>query len=57
MDLQPKARWQCARVADFWLDLFQNGCECGGWKTLRVSVSIYKPTGDAAMARWISIGS
>jgi hypothetical protein len=23
MDLQPKARWQCARVAHSWLDLFQ----------------------------------
>jgi hypothetical protein len=23
MDLQPKARWQCARVADSGLDLFQ----------------------------------
>jgi hypothetical protein len=23
VDLQPKAWWQCARVADSWLDLFQ----------------------------------
>jgi hypothetical protein len=23
VDLQPMARWQCARVADSWLDLFQ----------------------------------
>jgi hypothetical protein len=30
--------------------------ECGEWKTLRVSASIYNPTGGAAMARWISIG-
>jgi hypothetical protein len=34
-----------------------NGYKCGGWKTLRVSASIYKPTGGAAMARWISIDS
>jgi hypothetical protein len=23
VDQQPKARWQCARVADSWLDIFQ----------------------------------
>jgi hypothetical protein len=34
-----------------------NGCECGGWKTLRVSDSIYNPTGGAATARWICIDS
>jgi hypothetical protein len=34
-----------------------NGCKCGGWKTLRVSASIYKSTGGAATARWICIGS
>jgi hypothetical protein len=33
-----------------------NGCKCRGWKTLRVLASIYKPTGSAATARWISIG-
>jgi hypothetical protein len=33
-----------------------NGCKCGGWKTLRVLASIYKPTGGAATTRWISIG-
>jgi hypothetical protein len=34
-----------------------NGCKCGGWKTLRVSATIYKPIGGAARAGWISIGS
>jgi hypothetical protein len=23
VDLQPRAQWQCARVANSWLDLFQ----------------------------------
>jgi hypothetical protein len=27
-----------------------NGCKCGGWKTLMVSTSIYKPTGGTATA-------
>jgi hypothetical protein len=31
-------------------------CECEGWKTLRVSVSIYKTTGGSVTAKWISIG-
>jgi hypothetical protein len=31
--------------------------ECGEWKTLRVSASIYNPIGGAVTARWISIGS
>jgi hypothetical protein len=34
-----------------------NGCRCRGQKTLRVSVSLYKPTGGAATTRWISIDS
>jgi hypothetical protein len=29
----------------------------GEWKTLRVSASIYNPTGGVATARWISISS
>jgi hypothetical protein len=37
--------------------IYFNNCECGEWKTLRVSASIYNPTGGAATARWISIGS
>jgi hypothetical protein len=46
-----------ARVAGLLVRSILNNCECGGWKTLRVSASIYNPTGDAATARWISIGS
>jgi hypothetical protein len=29
------------RVADSWLDLFQMAANVGGWKTLRVSASIF----------------
>jgi hypothetical protein len=53
---QTKARWQW----NGWLLLARsvsNGFECGRWKTLRVSATIYNPTGDAATARWISIGN
>jgi hypothetical protein len=31
--------------------------ECGGWKTLRVSASIYKSTGGSATTRWICFNS
>jgi hypothetical protein len=34
-----------------------SGCEYGGWKTLRVSVSIYKLAGGSTTAGWICIGS
>jgi hypothetical protein len=34
-----------------------NDCECGGWKTLRVSASICNPTDGAATAKRISIDS
>jgi hypothetical protein len=32
VDLQPKARWQCARVADPGLDLFQMAVRVEGGK-------------------------
>jgi hypothetical protein len=54
VDLQIAVQRQCARVADTRLDLFQMAVT-GGWKTLRVSASIYKSTGGAAMAKWICI--
>jgi hypothetical protein len=46
-----------ARVAGLLARSISNSCECGEWKTLRVSTSIYNPTGGAATARWISTGS
>jgi hypothetical protein len=46
-----------ARVVGLLARSISHNCECGGWKTLRVSASIYNPTGGAATARWISIDS
>jgi hypothetical protein len=43
-----------------WMELarsISHICKCGEWKTLKVSAAIYNPTGSAATARWISIGS
>jgi hypothetical protein len=51
--------WRGAVCSGGWLlaRSVSNGCKCGEWKTLKVSASIYKPTGGAVTARWISIGN
>jgi hypothetical protein len=53
VESQSTARWQRAQCGYVLARSISINCECGGWKTLRVSVSMYKSPGGSATARWI----